>query len=150
MGLERINLMRKQTNMSIDELSAKSGVPKGTLSKITAGITKNPSIETVKAIVYCMGFTLDDLVDDNFFEKKAPSLADAKSDAKLHYLYENYAALNQEGRDKLIDYSEDLVSSGRYITHVTNLAAARGGQRARIEHVENPDDLLPSDDLDNV
>lgn len=115
MGLERINLMRKRTNMSIDDLSAKSGVPKGTLSKITAGITKNPSIETVKAIVYCMGFTLDDLVDDDFLEKKASSSVNTEVDAGLKRIYENYTALNQEGRDKLIDYSDDLVSSGRYI-----------------------------------
>lgn len=115
MGLERINLMRKQTNLSIDELSARSGVPKGTLSKITAGITKNPSIETVKAIVYCMGFTLDDLVDDDFLEKKAPALSDDNADAGFRCLYKNYISLNQEGRDKLIDYSDDLVSSGRYI-----------------------------------
>lgn len=64
MGLEKINEMRKFRGMEIDELSEKSGVPKGTLSKITAGITKHPSIENVKAIVHAMGFTLDDL--DNF------------------------------------------------------------------------------------
>lgn len=63
MGLEKINDMRKHIGMSIDDLSEKSGVPKGTLSKITAGITKNPSIDTVKAIVHTMGFTLDDLDD---------------------------------------------------------------------------------------
>ncbi|MFR5717917.1 MAG: helix-turn-helix domain-containing protein [Anaerotignum faecicola] len=50
MGLEKINDMRKHIGMSIDDLSEKSGVPKGTLSKITAGITKNPH-DTVKAIV---------------------------------------------------------------------------------------------------
>lgn len=61
MGLEKINAMRKSIGMSIDELSEKSGIPKGTLSKITAGITKDPGIETVKAIVYAMGFSLNDL-----------------------------------------------------------------------------------------
>ena len=64
MGLEKINEMRKYKGIGIDELCQMSGVPKGTLSKITAGITKNPSVDTVKAIVYAMGFTLDDL--DNF------------------------------------------------------------------------------------
>ncbi len=64
MGLEKINEMRKSKGMSIDDLCEKSGIPKGTLSKITAGITKNPSVDTVKAIVYAMGYTLDDL--DNF------------------------------------------------------------------------------------
>lgn len=67
-SVEKINDMRKHIGMSIDELSEKSGVPKGTLSKITAGITKNPSIDTVKSIVHTMGFTLDDL--DNFPQSK--------------------------------------------------------------------------------
>ncbi|WP_394265739.1 helix-turn-helix transcriptional regulator [Anaerotignum sp.] len=72
MGLEKINIMRNHVGLSIDELSEKSGVPKGTLSKITAGITKNPSVDTVKSIVHAMGFTLYDL--DNFPELKIKSV----------------------------------------------------------------------------
>ena len=49
-GLERITYFRKKQNMSIEELSIKSGVPIGTLSKISAGITKEPRLDTVKAI----------------------------------------------------------------------------------------------------
>lgn len=64
MGLEKINAMRKEKGISLDELSQLSGVPKGTLSKITAGITTNPSLETVRAIVMALGYTLDDLEDE--------------------------------------------------------------------------------------
>lgn len=64
MGLEKINAMRKEKGISLDELSQLSGVPKGTLSKITAGITTNPSLETVRAIVTALGYTLDDLEDE--------------------------------------------------------------------------------------
>ena len=59
--LEAFNDLRLKSGMSLDELSERSGVPKGTLSKITAGITKNPSIETMKTLVHAMGYTLDDL-----------------------------------------------------------------------------------------
>lgn len=59
--LEAFNDIRLKSGMSLDEISAKSGVPKGTLSKISAGITKNPSIETMKTLVHTMGYTLDDL-----------------------------------------------------------------------------------------
>lgn len=59
--LEQFNELRTKSGMSLDELSASSGVPKGTLSKITSGVTKNPSIETMKALVHTMGYTLDDL-----------------------------------------------------------------------------------------
>lgn len=61
MWLETFNQMRQQSGMSLDDLSEKSGVPKGTLAKISSGITKTPSLETMKSLVYAMGYTLDDL-----------------------------------------------------------------------------------------
>ena len=77
MWLDVFNEMRKKSGMSLDEISIKSGIPKGTLSKITAGITKAPPLETMRKLVYSMGYTLDDLdrgleVSDNFSaEEKA-------------------------------------------------------------------------------
>ena len=61
MWLETFNNMRQLSGMSLDELSEKSGVPKGTLAKISSGITKTPSLETMRSLVYAMGYTLDDL-----------------------------------------------------------------------------------------
>lgn len=61
MWLDSFNEMRKKSGMSLDELSAKSGVPKGTLSKITSGITKAPALETMRCLVHAMGYTLNDL-----------------------------------------------------------------------------------------
>ena len=61
MWLETFNQMRQHSGMSLDDLSEKSGVPKGTLAKISSGITKTPSLETMRSLVYAMGYTLDDL-----------------------------------------------------------------------------------------
>ena len=97
MGLEKINDMRKHIGMSIDELSEKSGVPKGTLSKITAGITKNPSIDTVKAIVHTMGFTLDDL--DDFPRSKSGNDLSAEN----MELIKKYSNLDAHGK-KIVDF----------------------------------------------
>ncbi|MBR6243904.1 MAG: helix-turn-helix transcriptional regulator, partial [Ruminococcus sp.] len=41
---ELINQLRKERGLSVDELARRSGVPKGTLSKLTAGISTNPTI----------------------------------------------------------------------------------------------------------
>lgn len=76
MWLDAFTEMRKRSGMSIDEISAKSGVPKGTLSKISAGITKAPPLETMRKLVYAMGYTLDDL-DENLCTKKSPNTAEA-------------------------------------------------------------------------
>jgi len=62
-GLEKINLFRKEKGLSVEDLSILSSIPMGTLSKITAGITKNPNLETVKAIMTALGKTIDDLYD---------------------------------------------------------------------------------------
>lgn len=59
----KINEIRKQKNLSIDELCERSGIPKGTLSKITAGITTSPTLDTVRAIAYALECRLDDLDD---------------------------------------------------------------------------------------
>lgn len=64
MGLEKINEIRKSKGISIDELSRLSGVPKSTLSKITAGITKNPNLDTVQSIAKALDCSLDDFDDE--------------------------------------------------------------------------------------
>lgn len=75
MGLGgRINEIRKQKGMSIDDLCERSGIPKGTLSKITAEITTSPTLDTVRAIANALGCTLDDLAQGT---KKSPSTAEA-------------------------------------------------------------------------
>ena len=101
MGLEKINDMRKHIGMSLDDLSEKSGVPKGTLSKITAGITKNPSIDTVKSIVHSMGFTLDDL--DNFPHIKEGGANLSVEDLQLLKRYNRLDSFGKELTNMVIE-----------------------------------------------
>lgn len=75
MWLDTFNQMRKESGMSLDELCEKSGIPKGTLAKITSGVTKAPSLETMRSLVYAMGYRLKDLDDglessDNFSKEE--------------------------------------------------------------------------------
>ena len=65
---EILNAQKKKLSLDIDTIVEKSGVPKGTVSKIMSGITPNPSIENVKAIAYALGLSLSDL-DDKMFSK---------------------------------------------------------------------------------
>ena len=91
--LNAFNDLRKKSNMSLDEISIKSGVPKGTLSKITSGITKNPSIETMKVLVHSMGYTLDDL------DPKTKSASSLSEEAQK--LAKGYDELDDHGKDML-------------------------------------------------
>lgn len=57
-----INKRRKELNLSVDDLVKKSGIPKSTLSKITAGISTNPTLSTVEALCKALNCSLNDAV----------------------------------------------------------------------------------------
>lgn len=50
MGLEKIEEYKRRLGMTTAALAEKSGIPKGTLDKILSGVTKDPKLETLKAI----------------------------------------------------------------------------------------------------
>ena len=87
---EIVSAYRKQLGMSIDDLAEKSGVPVSTIKKISAGITKDPQLETVRAIAYALGCTLDDL-------DPLPSAQKLTSDEYAHV--RNYRSLDGHGRE---------------------------------------------------
>ena len=68
---ELLTARRNAMNMSIDELTERSGVKKGTLTKIITGVTPSPSLENVRSIANALGMTLDDLYEAK--EKKFTS-----------------------------------------------------------------------------
>lgn len=70
MGLEKIAEYKKKLGLTTAELSEKSGVPLGTLNKILSGATKDPKLETLKAIARVLGLTLDDF--DDYTEAQEP------------------------------------------------------------------------------
>ena len=67
---EIINFYLKQNEMTIDQLSEKSNVAKGTLNKIINGVTEDPQFETVKSIAKALGCTLDDLDDSMSYKNR--------------------------------------------------------------------------------
>lgn len=57
-GLKELKDQRKLTNQQLSDLS---GVPVGTINRIMAGQTDNPSFQTVCDMVMAMGGSLDEL-----------------------------------------------------------------------------------------
>lgn len=86
MWLDALNGMKKESGLTLRQVSDKSGVPIGTVNKLFAGQTLDPKLETVRAIVHCFGHTLDDLLDDTPAQQKsAPSLSDEARDILSKY-----------------------------------------------------------------
>ena len=114
MWLDTFNKLRKESGMSLDELSEKSGVPRGTLSKITSGITKAPSLETMRQLVYAMGYTLSVLDEKESSPISSADNTGALTKQELSRLSDAMSQLNEEGREKVVEYAEDLAAGGRY------------------------------------
>lgn len=58
---ENIRALKAASGLKTWEISERSGVPKATLEKIFAGKTKEPKLETMRAIASALGCSLEDL-----------------------------------------------------------------------------------------
>lgn len=105
--LDSFNEMRKKSGMSLDELSEKSGVPKGTLSKITSGITKAPALETMRSLVHTMGYTLNDLDEEESPPEPSANDSERLTQEEIMHLFAE-SGLVPTGRDLT---EEDVRSS---------------------------------------
>ena len=78
-----------------------AGVGKSFMSTLRNGVS--PSVAKVADLAAYLGVSTSDLVGD------------AAVPADLAPLAEAWAELNDEGRERLVEYAEDLVAGGRYI-----------------------------------
>ena len=116
----KINEIRKRKGLSIDELCELSGIPKGTLSKITAGITTSPTLDTVRAIANALECKLDDL-DDSQSAKKSPSTAEAAPGEDVSNIFDQLndtlvsIGFIKDGEDLTAQQAEVLIAICRII-----------------------------------
>ena len=57
--IKRIKEIKNQLKMTNDELSERTGIPGGTLSKILAGISEDPKLSNFVAICQALNCSLD-------------------------------------------------------------------------------------------
>lgn len=61
----KIKQMKVQAKLTNREVSEKSGVPIATVNRVMSDQVRNPTFETISAIVIALGGSLDELVDNN-------------------------------------------------------------------------------------
>jgi transcriptional regulator with XRE-family HTH domain len=99
-------------NLSQAELCRKTGIQTSLMSNYMKG-SKSPALSNAILIAEALNVSLDVLSGKSKY--KTQEFAETKSkDIFIDELLANYKALNREGQNKLIDYSKDLVSGGRY------------------------------------
>lgn len=110
---KRIKERRKQLGMSAEELADRVGVSPATIYRYESGYIENVRASKLSPIAkalrtdeaFLMGWNED---VDSFQKDIQITLSESR-------LLTNYRQLNEEGQEKLLEYSEDLVASGRYI-----------------------------------
>ena len=118
----RLKELREARGLTLEQVGAYVGVNKATVQRYEIGnidIKRNVAIKLAECLgispSYIMGWTDD------------PSVAASPAiSGQLKALAEALAELNDEGREKLLDYAADLVASGRYIkSHPSGLGQAQ-------------------------
>ncbi len=99
MRVNFINQRKRELGLTNPQLSELSGIPIGTLSKITAGIIDNPKLETVRALAKALNCTIDDFADENPREQEEFTISDAE---KLLILSYRNTPQMQEAVNKLL------------------------------------------------
>lgn len=124
--LQKLDFMMKKYSLNKRTLSQNSGIPYTTIDGWYKKGYEGMKISTLRILANYFDTVLDfwiqdDITDPNygksvFSEKNSPSAAEAApGDALRSTLLHNFDQLNQEGRERLVETSDDMVSSGKYI-----------------------------------
>ncbi|HAU4845804.1 TPA: helix-turn-helix transcriptional regulator [Clostridioides difficile] len=98
---KKINELRKNRNLTSEQLSELSNVPKGTLDKILNGTTKDPKFETLKSLARALNCTLNDFDDMNTIN------IDIKA-KEFNYLF---AQIDNETKDLIIGIMKKVLNN---------------------------------------
>ena len=76
MWLDKLKELKKSSKMSSQQIADATGIPESTVKRIFSGDTYAPGIDKLRDIVYAMGGSLDDILDESDFHLPTP-LAEA-------------------------------------------------------------------------
>lgn len=111
MWLDILKQMKKEAKKTSQKISDETGIPKSTIDKLFIGRTKDPSLSQIRAIVHCLGYTLDDLDDSNKnLDNNKKIVLTENEDEQKQQLLHNYDKMNETAQNTLVKYSEFMAS----------------------------------------
>lgn len=110
----QIKAARESAGFSQKELAKIIGVAPSTFNGYESG-NHDPKSELLSKIADACNVTVDFLLGRNCTDKSASGQDPLETNPLRSTLLYNFDQLNQEGRERLVETSDDMVSSGKYI-----------------------------------
>ena len=79
MWLDKLKDLKKRSGMSTKTIAEKTNMSERTITRIFSGETYAPGIDKLRDIVYAMGGSLDDILDESDFRVPTPEAQALKS-----------------------------------------------------------------------
>lgn len=83
MWLENLKELKKQSNLSTKQIVDKTKLPERTVTRILAGETDHPRVDTLHLIVTALGGSLNDIFADTNVVVATETLAEVKENAEV-------------------------------------------------------------------
>ena len=110
---------RDTAQMTLAEAAKKMGVTTMTIQRYEKAERK-ATVETIRKLCAVYGIDSDTFMENAIASFKNMPVADSSLTASEQTLLDNFRQLNDEGQDKVCEYTSDLVASGRYIKNNEN------------------------------
>lgn len=122
---ERLKKLMKSSKYTQKTLSEELGVSIDVVGNWCRGVTPI-SIDALSKVATILNTTTDYILTGQVYPNVTTPVTSNPASSDLDRLDAALAELNEEGREKLLDYAADLVASGRY----KKANPARLGQKA--------------------
>ena len=111
---ERIRIMRKNLGLSAEYIAEKIGVSPSTIYRYENNDIESMKIENLKMIADILGVKASLLLGWSNEEPVTAHITEDRTTPKEQALFDMFRQLNDDGQDKVCEYTSDLVASGRY------------------------------------
>lgn len=108
---DRIREEREKCGLTMEALGEKCGTTKQTIYKYENNIITNIPIDKIQIIADTLFVSPAYLAG---WEDRSKSASLSMMNPTMELLDKSVAQLNDEGQEKLVEYADDLVSSGKY------------------------------------
>lgn len=111
---EQVKSLILQKYKSVRAFTQAIEVPYSTIDSMLKKGIAGTGIQTVLKVCHALEIDVDSIESGTIKFSSTIPFSDIEPAGEESMLLNNFRALNSEGRRKLLDYSKDLISSGRY------------------------------------